>query len=54
MRSSWYLVRKISLGEAILKYANNMDSKDEIDVWMESSRKNRLFKKNGTENGLQM
>jgi hypothetical protein len=40
------LVRKISLGVAILKYVGNMDSKDETDYLDGSSlKKNRQFKK---------
>jgi hypothetical protein len=39
------LVNKKSLGEAILKYVENMDLKMKLMVWMESPKKNSLFKK---------
>jgi hypothetical protein len=39
------LVSKGSLGEAILKYADNMDPKNKWMVWMKISKKNRLYKK---------
>jgi hypothetical protein len=39
------LVRKISVGESILNMQRIWISNLKLMVWMESSRKNRLFKK---------
>jgi hypothetical protein len=38
-------VRKILVGEEILKHVDNMDSKYEMDGWDENISKSRLFKK---------